>query len=489
MDAVTECSESKNSSTDGIFVTNPWSFPRRVFLDVSEWPRLPAENEQIVLARSNRDKKEIVVDVPPLGYVFIETDSHAPNSETHHETKQSRSLLGRVKKLIPRRLHAAFRSAAQSEPSLIRKSEDDLGRGVRRSIFLLQNEFFEAKIDSETGILRSIFTGNARFNRLSRQVACRMPKERRTDDPRNTQDPNRGYAVSVADEIAIQQAGPVTGTLQIQGRLIDPADVTVARFTEIVSIKHKSRLLEFDLTLDPVLEFETEINPWDSYFGIRYAWNDDTLELRGCRGDGLFPLDRERLQSPRVVDLRGEKSSLTFFSEGLPFHRRFGERTLDTIIVTGKETARKFRTGIGVDIPHPLRTSLEFLAPKEEFVVPASVLPRHSSASFFQIDANNVVALYWESVANNENAVIGFHVFLLETEGRRAHFSLHSIWPLKKACKTDLFGETLKEFNIKENGVLIDMRGHELLPLTVLLEQPRDARQAYVAGKNTVGLN
>ncbi|MDR1269626.1 MAG: hypothetical protein LBK82_08880 [Planctomycetaceae bacterium] len=462
--------ETKNEK---ILLLNPWSFPRRVFVDISDWKSLPEETAPVILACETKNHKEIVADIPPLGYVFIESkknDDLQISNTKKDDTAFRFSDLASPKTYASRFFRSVFsglETETKSEIKLIRKSEDNLGNNVKRSVYLLENEYFSAKIDAVSGMLRSVFTSNSRFNRLSRQLGFRLPKEKRAEDKRPSDDPNRGYAVQTADEISITEISPITGRLAITGRLILPNGKTAADFIETITIRRKSRLLEFNLELKPH-DYPGE-NSWDSYYAVRYAWNDNTLDLRGGLADGVHLLSGERLQSPKFVDLRNEKFSLSFFTEGLPFHRRFGERQLDTILITKGETisARKFRFGIGIDLKQPVPSSLEFLVQKDSLIIPVSRCPKNPAVWLFQVEAKNVVALYWQPIYENEKPV-GIKVFLLETEGKRAHFAFHLFRKPVKATPTNLSGETPnEEFKIDGDAVLIDMHGHELLPLEI----------------------
>lgn len=461
-----------------LLLLNPLSCPRRVFVDISDWQSLPEETAPVILTCETESHKEVVVDIPPLGYAFIESNKNvAKKVSESNKTTFRLSDLNSPQNLAARFFHSVFSGAeTKSETTLIRKSEDDLGKNVKRNVYLLENEYFRVKIDAESGMLRSIFTNNSRFNRLSRQLGFRLPKDKRRDDERDSRDPNHGYAVQTADEILITKNSPITGQLAVTGRLILPNGKTAADFIETITIRRKSRLLEFDLELKPYHELGE--NSWDSYYAVRYAWNDNTLDLRGGIADGVHTLSGERLQSPKFIDLRNENFSLTFFTEGLPFHRRFGERQLDTILIAQGETvsAGKFRLGVGVDLKQPVPASLEFLIQKDLLIVPVSNRPKNPSTWLFQIEAKNVVALYWKPISEKEKP-IGFTVFLLETEGKHAHFSFHLFRTPLKAAATDLLDEKdenqkneteIKEFKINGDAVLIDMHGHELLPLKVL---------------------
>lgn len=391
---------------------NPLSFSRKMYID------------------------DIAVDVPPMGYAYFEPVAQAV------EPSVKKGLLGQF-------------FAAKSEPILARKVMDDLGRGEKRPVYILENRYFSAKVDAASGTLRSIFTNRSRYNQLSRQVAFRK---------------DNVYSNQVADEIVLSKTTSETGQLNITGRLVFPDGETAAQFTEKITIRSQSRTLEFDLTLDPIREFDND--RWNSYIAVRYAWNDDLFEMRGSLNDGMHVLpDKKHLHSPRVIDLRHDEGSLTFLTEGLPFHRRSGERQLDTLLIVKDESQRQFRLGMGVNVKHPALVSYDFLLGQEGLVFPVQCPPKSPSSWLFQIESSNVVALHWEPILEAEKPV-GYMVYLQEVEGRRAHFALRSFVPPKRASATNLQGRELKTLKVNDDAVLIDMHAFELLPLMVRTTEP-----------------
>ena len=398
-------------SQTGTLVVNPLSFARRMFVN------------------------DIAVDVPPLGYVYAEP------SVPVAELPVKKSLLGQF-------------FGAKSEPVLARKATDDTGRGEKRTVYLLENRYFSAKFDVKTGTLRSIFTNRSRFNQLSRQIAFRK---------------GQTYSIQAADEVVITKATPEAGQIRIIGRLVCSDGGVAARFSETITIRSQSRLMKFDLTLEPVMEFEDD--RWNSYIAVRYAWNDDTFEMRGGLNDGVHVLpDQKHFHSPKLIDLRNESGSLSFLTEGLPFHRRNGERQLDTLLIVKGESQRQFRLAVAVNEKHPALLSHDFLLGQADFVFQVPRLPKNSSAWLFQIESKNVVALYWEPVFE-EDEFVGYMVYLQETEGRRVHFALRSFLPPKKASAMNFQRKELKTFNIDADAVLIDMHIYELLPLMVRMKE------------------
>jgi hypothetical protein len=523
----------------GIAIFNAWNFGRRVFIDVSDWSSLPAVISPIVFAGENEGKKELVVDVPPLGYVVIPAPeklqdnnsfaaTESKNITQQNQANQANQISPQKSQPLknqsvtepdsPKSRWNIFRRlfGKKSKPLLISESED-------KKAFFLQNEFFVAKVDSDTGMLRSLLTGNYRYNRLSQQLGFRLPKALREVDSRPPNDPNRGYASSIVDDIFIDELGSVTGRLKICGRLVCDDGYDAAKFTEFVTVRRFSRILEFNFAIEPLVEPSGD-SAWDSYYAIRSAWNDSSLELRGNLGDGVYSVTKNRVLSPRFIDLRTERRAITFFTEGLPFHRRFGERYLDTILIAkgdnkydaegnkidnnkidGKEdidessnsrelldkltsdsasVVRKFRFGVGIDIRHPPASSFEFMLMKDELAVPVCCGDKLVLRWFFRADAANIIALYWEPIFDCEascdqaanaddvtennsdkNKPIGFKVYLLETEGIQTNSVLRSFKPVINCRTTNFLNEELQQLNINEAGIPITLRPHELLPL------------------------
>ena len=393
--------------TSGHIAVNPLSFARKMFVG------------------------DTAVDVPSLGYAYVEPP--APTAEPVAKKSRLEQFFG-----------------AKEAPVLARKAVEDIGRGEKRTVSILENRYFTAKFDVQTGALRSIFTNRSRYNQLSRQIAFRN---------------GQTYSIQSADEITITKSTTESGQIKIVGRLVSPEGELVARYTETITIRSQSRLLECDLTLDPVSDFDAD--RWNSYIAVRYAWNDDTYEMFGNLNDGMYVLpDRKHLHAPKLIDLRHEGGSLTFLSEGLPFHRRSGDRQLDTLLIVQGESHRQFRLGIAINETHPAFLSYDFLLGQLGFVFPATCRPKNPSSWLFQIESKNVMALYWEPVWETEK-VVGCMVYLQETEGRRAHFALRSFMPPKRAAAMNFLGKEVKTFKTEEDAVLLDMHPHELLPLMI----------------------
>jgi alpha-mannosidase len=143
------------------------------------------------------------------------------------------------------------------------------------------------------------------------------------------------------------------------------------------------------------------------------------------------PTELTQFESPYFVDIHRPRQHTALLCGGLPYHRRMGPRKLDTLLVVHGETARSFRLGIGIDVPQPLSAALGLLAPP--VVLPEQRSPPTPSGWLFHLDCRNVLATHWEPL--EADAVNGFRVRLLETEGRGVQLHLRCFRAVRWARK------------------------------------------------------
>ena len=264
-----------------------------------------------------------------------------------------------------------------------------------------------------------------------------------------------------ADEVSVA-SGPLEGRSVSRGRLLDHHGRRLAGFSQTATARRGSRVLELEIELDP--EEQTGPDPWSSYYAARFAWGDETADIYGSAGTLSQPTEAVLLESPQFIDIRAEKTQTTLLTGGLPYHRRFGLRKLDTLLVVRGETARKFRIGIGIDLAYPVPASLDFLSPV--CMVPGAAPPRSGSGWLCHVDARNVVATDWQPLVC-QGRVEGFRVRLLETEGRSARIGLRTFRHIQSARKTNLLGDEPVELPVEGDRVTIHTKGHQWLQAEV----------------------
>jgi len=261
-----------------------------------------------------------------------------------------------------------------------------------------------------------------------------------------------------ADSIEVTSAGPALGEITSRGRLLKRDGTPLARFEQTLRLWKGSRVLLFDVTLDP--QAEPRADPWNSYYAARFAWNDATADTFRSVALTSQPTELKRMEAPHFVHLRGEKTSTTILTAGLPYHKRTGIRVLDSLLVVRGERARRFRFGVGIDLKYPLPAALAMLAPQTH-VVQSERPPSAGAASWLvHLGAKNACATHWEPLVEN-GRVVGVRARILETEGRPSRCRFRSFRPLVSARHVDFLGATLAELKIDEGAALVELAKYE----------------------------
>ena len=277
------------------------------------------------------------------------------------------------------------------------------------------------------------------------------------------EDQEQDYSVMAADEVRIDAPGPTLGRITSRGRLVDREGKRLAGFVETMTARRGSRVLEIEIELAP--EREPEASPWNSYYAARFAWHDSTAELHRSVGMMRVATEAPRIEAPHFVDVRSERVRTTILTGGLPYHRRFGVRKMDTLLVVRGETSRRFRLGVGIDLPYPVPAAIEFLAPRTVLAEMAAPLSA-ASGWLFHIDARNVVATHWEPIVADGRAA-GFVARLLETEGRKTTLGLRSFREVTAAEETDFTGQGSQSLPFQGDRVTVELAAHEWVEVRV----------------------
>lgn len=412
---------------DGYLVINPFSVVRRVGVEMPALRELPKIEKPIYAASKSENSKHVVVDVPPMGFVWVTADSKARRSKP--------------------------------SPALV-----DDQRGQEGPV-LIRNEFLEASINPITGAMVSLKDYSKRGNRLSQQLGLRLPGPRgAVGDTWRNPDENATYSVMAADRIHIVQATSAYGEVSIVGRLLDRDGSLQANYHETFRLWRGTRILHLEVTIEP--EIEPAADPWNSYYACRFAWAAElSLIYRGvnqARYDGT----RKQLDAPLYIDIDNGDMNTTILTGGVPYHRRSGDRMLDTMLAVRGEREKTFRLGIGVDVPHPHQEAISLLAPVT--AVHQSAPPPKSGTSgwLFHIDARSIAATHWEPVAS-DGTITGFRVRLLETAGRSVRALLSTFRPVGSARQMDFTGQSRGECQLNEGRVQLEFAANEWLEVEV----------------------
>ena len=333
----------------------------------------------------------------------------------------------------------------------------------------LANDLVEISIDPQTGGVRTVRDFRTRGNRLSQQLAIRRPG-RTESSPDQWDDPaaDAQYSQMVAEQVLVTVAGPAFGELVSRGRLVDSAGTKLAGFEQRVRLARGSRVAELLITLD--LAADIAGDPWQNYAAARFAWADPEAELfRSVQGTAQRTRVR-RLEAPQFVEIREERGRTAILTGGLVYHRRSGDRMLDSLLVVRGETRRQWRLGLGVDLPNPTAAAVELATPLVS--VPAAAAPGgQSSGWLFHLEAPHIVATHWEPLWGeppHNDRVIGFRARLLDAQGKPGRVRLRTPRQVTTARQVDFLGQTLVMLVTSGDSAMVDFSAFEWVEIEVL---------------------
>jgi alpha-mannosidase len=412
-------SGSRSGGPRGYAIVNASSFSRRAAVDVSGLASLPACQGPVLAVQQDGQRKLAMVDVPACGVAWM-----VPGQEPPKRGKPLAEALA------------------------------------------LRNEFFEVSIHPTTGGIRSIYVPGQRGNRVSQQLALRLPAPRpKPGDVWRDPDETAQYSRMVAEKIEVTAAGTAFGEITSRGQLVDPENRPLAAFVQRLQIWRGVRVVRLEVELD--VREEPRADPWNSYYAARFAWADEAAEMLRSVAGTVQPTSNRRLEAPEFIELREGAARTAIFSGGLPYHRFNGERMLDTLLVVRGESRRTFSLGIGVDVAHPAAAALEWHDPLS--VVTDAPVPsaENSSRWLFHVDVRNVIVTHWE-VTGEAGSATGFRVRLLETEGRAGRVHLRTFRTPRLARQVDLLGNPLTDLPIEGDRVAVDLSAYEWVQIEAL---------------------
>lgn len=410
--AVAPAGSTGVTSGAGYLVANPLSWPRRILVDT---------------ASDDSADDHVIVEVAPLGFAWLDAE---------------RAPVVRAAKGFWKRRPTVEPIAAEN---------------------VLRNEQLRVTIDSATGGIRALWGGTHRGNRLSQQLVCRLPPPRpKPGDVWRDPDQTANYSTMVAESVEITSAGPPWGEITSRGRIVGPEQETLARFEQRASLAAGDSVVTVDVLLET--DYELPADPWNAYFAARFAWPDVDVELFRSLTLGETATTAKRIEAPLYLDVRFDAARTTILTGGLPYHRRFGERMLDSILIVRGERERRFRFGLGVELTYPIREARELITPATW--AQRTAKPTTPTGWLFHLDARNVLATAWEP-AMEEGRVVGFRVRLLEVAGRSVRATLRTFRPVDSARQVDFLGQTLSSLRVEGDSIQIDIGRFEWLQLEV----------------------
>jgi len=441
-------------SQPGMLLLNSLAFPRQVNVDVPESIAAPAVGGPVKGVQHIQGRNKLTVELPACGFLW---------------------------------LPAGGGQAPTSTESYVPLATENL----------LRNEFFEVHLNESTGGIGKLKEYGRQPNRLSQQLAFRFPRERTVSvgDEAESVPERTYYSEMRCHSSTVTCDGPSLGEIVTSGVIIDQTNGSeLAGFRQTYRVWRGRPVLELELELE--IHRMPEGDPWSNYYASRFAYGDSTAALTRSVQQGTHGFSGERFESPDYLEIATESERVTILNCGLPFHRKTGDRMIDSLLVAAGETKRQFRFAIAFDAQYPLQATLDAMTPPGVLFTDQGPPPSGAIGWFFHVSAQNVqisrvVRLMDETPSDTEMgdddrrrgtaADDGFALRLIETEGRHRQVKLRCYRTPSRARQRDFCGRTLGELSIIDDAVQIEMTPYEIADV----ELRYDDAHAAATGQET----
>jgi alpha-mannosidase len=367
---------SRPASNGRLQLINPTSFKRRVELKTETGKTGTLKQAPpVILCDSGDSGAQWLVEIPAMGTAEINLQS--PDAKDHF------------------------------------KSDPKVSGGL-----LLRNEFFELQVDEGTGGVRGIQIYGERGNLGSQQLAMRIPSPKSSGGKPLSR---ARYTQMVADKIQPYDQSRLWGAISSSGRLLD-GDQEVARFQQSIRVARGKRVIEFEVELEPKIELTQSIN---HYICSRLAWKDESARVIANTQETQQQVTSDWFHATNFLSIVQEQHRVTLLTGGLPYHRRASRRMVDSLLMVGQEQQRKFRFGIGVDLPYALAAAQDWMTPS--IVAPGGNMEsgKNESGWLFHFDCKNILATWWQPIFDDDSHWTGVQIRLRETEGRQGSLGIY----------------------------------------------------------------
>jgi hypothetical protein len=222
----------------------------------------------------------------------------------------------------------------------------------------LQNEFMEVAIDPSTGGVSAVHSGAVRGNRFSLRLVRSESRVSAESGPAMRANNCRVISTSLS-----------LGEIGVSGALEATDGSVLAEFEIRYTLRRGSRLLEVRGKLRPLVELGPD--PWAQSIAARVAVASDATNFRGLVRDKIHRSSSKRMVAPLGILIDEADRATLVASAGLAYHRRAGERFLDTLLAVRGESEPEFSLAYGFDVRHPVAVARSWIVPPE--MVPIEV--------------------------------------------------------------------------------------------------------------------
>ena len=227
-------------------------------------------------------------------------------------------------------------------------------------------------------------------------------------------------------------------------------------------VERTSRRVTIDVELQESSSFVTG-NPWMTYIACRFAWDNEMAAVSRSVLGQACGFRGERFESPDFIEVADEDQRLLIVPHGRPYHRRSGNRMIDSLMVVEGEPERHFTFTLEFDQSWPMRSVRDLL---QLPVIHPGAAVGSASGWILGVSSKNVqlgrVRCAEQPAESDSEQRPSLVLLLQETEGRRADCSIRTARQVTAARQRQPDGQTIQLLDISESGAIVEFRPFEI---------------------------
>jgi alpha-mannosidase len=307
-----------------------------------------------------------------------------------------------------------------------------------------------------------------RGNRLSQQACYRYEREQTLPDDGSGEPRKSAYAVSQLISHRILHNGTVFASIETVMQLHSPVDYSVlATVRQITSVDRVQPRIHIQLTFEEI-KVKVKGNPWLTYFGARFAWENEAAAISRAVLGQVAGFRGERFESPDYVEICDMDHRVAIMTHGRPYHRRSGPRMLDSMLIVEGESARTFEFTMDFEQPFPLRSALDVITPPMVQHTVGEIPSAVSSSWVLGVSSKNVELVEVRCVPGSAEKSASMRLLLSETDGSSTQCLLKTARRPTAAFMVNAEQTEKVSLDVTDQGVAISLnpfqiRGVELV--------------------------
>ena len=424
------------ASITGLVAVNGLERAVEELVDVSALPAAPELSDTV--KRVFSESKQALVEIPPMGCVWI------PAGKKQFDI-----------------------SSGEKDDSSTPSNQ------TRKTI--IRNNIFQLTFDPATGALVNVYDFHTRRNFLAQTLAVRLGGIQVEEIKDDTLD----YSISVADSMEVI-SDDSQEKMVVSGRLVDREMHVLYRFTQTTTLHPDSSKIGFDIELNrencvfqPVWGYSSQLPA--CYAACRWAWGMEDAQTFISVGGAAVESGKKELLSPEFIQLRSDQYNLTILPGGLPWHRRIGQRRMDTLLGVAGESETRFHLDVNIALnanryDNPSFQSAHSLSGCRVVPVYDSAIPKQSAASVLELSIPNAqITSAWlesEKDAAEKSAILRIQ----ETAGVRSELQLDFFRRAKSAQINNFLGEKKRDLDLDAGRPILTLQPYDWVEAQIILE-------------------